>query len=295
MPKIDTSTKILGLIADPAKHSKSPLIHNLAFEYLNENGAFFAFEVSPDCLEDAIKGVRALNINGFSISMPHKIEIIPLLDEISEEARLIGAVNTVLNQDGKLIGYNTDGIGYMRSLKESNVDYVGKKLIVLGAGGAGTAIAMQGALEGLAEIVIFNRKDNFYDQAQRNAQIINEELDVNCKASVYDLADQERLEQEIRSCDILANVTSVGMKNLQGQTLLPEATWLNSKIVVTDAIYSPEKTKLLEQAESRGCKTLNGLEMLLWQGAKQFEIWTEKKLPVKYIQDRLFAPEVKVK
>lgn len=286
--RIDGKTQLIGLIASPVRHTLSPFIHNLSFQKLNINFRYLAFDVGTDQLEDAIKGLRAMKVRGFSVSMPNKIKIIPLLDGVDPSAQLIGAVNTVVNENGKLIGYNTDGSGYMRSLKEEGVGVVGKKMTLLGAGGAGTAIAIQAALDGVREISIFNGDDDFFPVALNTAQIIRNEIkDSRCTINVCRLEDKERLKAEIAASDILVNATGVGMEP-KDQSLIQDSSWLRPQLIVSDVIYNPSKTKLLEQAESVGCKAINGLGMLLWQGAKAFELWTGKELPVEYVKEKVF-------
>lgn len=290
--RIDGKTKLIGLLATPIGHSVSPAIHNTAFRKLGLNYAYLAFEAGHDQLADVVTGMRALNVRGFNVSMPNKTKIIPLLDELSPAAQFANAVNTVVNENGKLIGHITDGTGYMRSLSEAGVDFVGKKVTLLGAGGAATAIAIQAALDGVAEISIFNNNDAFFERAVKNTNIINEQIkDVNGKANVYHLEDLDRLKIEIANSDILINATSVGMKPFDGQSLIPDASWLRPKQFVSDIIYNPRKTKLMEQAESVGCKTSNGLGMVLWQGAKAFEMWTGLEMPVEYVQEQIFSQE----
>ncbi|MEW9674312.1 shikimate dehydrogenase [Ammoniphilus sp. 3BR4] len=286
--RINGKTQLIGLIASPVSQSLSPTMHNMAFRKLGLNYAYMAFDVEPDQLADVITGIRALNLRGFNVSMPNKMRILPLLDELTPAAQFIGAVNTVVNENGKLIGHNTDGIGYMRSLKEAGIIYAGKKMTLLGAGGAGTAVAIQAALDGIAEISIFNRDDEFFPRAIRNAEIINEQIkDRACKVTVYSLEDSEKLKAEISSSDLLTNATSVGMKP-EGQSLILESSWLRPDLIVSDVIYNPGKTKLLEQAESVGCHAINGLGMMLWQGAQAFEMWTGQEMPVEYVKEQLF-------
>lgn len=287
--RINGETKLVGLIATPIGHSLSPAMHNMSFRKLNLNYAYMAFEVGNDQLTDVVTGMRALNLRGFNVSMPNKTKILPLLDELSPAAQFIGAVNTVVNENGKFIGHNTDGIGYMRGLIEAGIDVIGKKMTLIGAGGAATAIAIQAALAGVEEISIFNRDDHFFPRAVKNVEIINEQIrDKNCRANVYHLEDLDQLKEEITTSDILTNGTNVGMKPLEGQSPIPDASWLHPELTVSDVIYIPRKTKLLEQAESVGCRTINGLGMMLWQGAKAFEMWTGHVMPVEYIKEQLF-------
>lgn len=286
--RIDGKTELIGLIATPIGHSLSPAMHNMSFRKLGLNYVYMAFEVGNQQLEDVLAGFRALRLRGFNVSMPNKMQISPYLDEVTPAARFVGAVNTVVNEDGKLIGYNTDGIGYVRGLMESGVDIKGKKMTLMGAGGAASAIAIQCAIDGAAEIHIFNREDEAYQRALKNADIINNEIDGNCRATVHHLEDIELLRASIESSDILTNATGVGMKPLEGQSIIPDPSWLLPDLIVSDIVYNPRKTRLLEMAESVGCKAINGLGMMLWQGAKAFELWTDQEMPVDYVKEQMF-------
>jgi shikimate dehydrogenase len=246
-----------------------------------------AFEVGNQQLADVLTGFRGLNLRGFNVSMPNKMKILPYLDEVTPAARFIGAVNTVVNEDGKFVGCNTDGVGYVRGLKENGVDIKRKKMTVMGAGGAASAVAIQCAIDGAAEIHIFNRNDESYDRAVKNADIINNEIG-NCRATVHHIEDEAQLRASIEESDILTNATGVGMKPLEDQSIIPNISWLRPELIVTDVVYIPRKTKLLEMAESVGCKTINGLGMMLWQGAEAFKMWTGHKMPVEYVKEQLF-------
>ncbi|GIO18616.1 shikimate dehydrogenase (NADP(+)) [Oceanobacillus oncorhynchi subsp. incaldanensis] len=286
--RIDGRTKLIGLTATPIGHSLSPAMHNMSFRELGLNYVYMAFEVDNKQLEDVVTGFRALNLRGFNVSMPNKTKILPLLDELTDGARFAGAVNTVLNDNGKLIGYNTDGIGYFRSLKENHIDVKGKKITLLGAGGAATAIAIQAALEGVKEISIFNRDDEYFNRAENNTVIINEKMEGDCIANVYRLEDKKTLKEEIAASDILTNATGVGMKPLEGQALVPDLSWLRPELIVSDVVYIPRKTKLLGMAATVGCQAINGLGMMLWQGAAAFELWTGQEMPVEYVKNQMF-------
>ncbi|WP_394237865.1 shikimate dehydrogenase [Niallia oryzisoli] len=287
--RIDGRTQLIGLIATPIGHSLSPAMHNMSFRKLGLNYVYLAFEVGNQQLEDVLTGFRALNIRGCNVSMPNKTKILPYLDEISPAARFAGAVNTVVNENGKLVGHITDGIGYVLGLKESGVDIKGKKLTLMGAGGAATAVAIQCAIDGAAEISIFNRDDEYYDRAVKNVDIINNEIEgINCKANVFRLEDLDQLKAEIATSDILTNGTGVGMKPLEDQCLIPDASYLRPDLIVSDVVYIPRKTKLLELAESVGCKAINGLGMMLWQGAAAFEKFTGHEMPVEYVKEQMF-------
>lgn len=286
---IDGKTELIGLFATPIRHSLSPTMHNLAFKKLGLNYAYMAFEVGNEELADVIKGMRALNIRGFNVSMPNKTKILPFLDELDDSAKLTRAVNTVVNENGRFIGHNTDGRGYTRNLKEHGFDIRGKKMTLIGSGGAATSIAIQMALEGISEISIFARQDEFYSKAVENARIINEEIkQLPVKANVYPLENKEQLKKEMASSDLLTNGTGVGMKPLEGMSVIEDISMLRPDLFVTDVIYSPPKTKLLQQAEAVGATAINGHGMMLWQGALAFEMWTGQQMPVEYIQEKMF-------
>lgn len=281
--RITGHTELIGLIAYPIRHSKSPTMHNEAFQKLGLDYAYLAFEVGTETLEDTVKGLRAMKVRGCNVSMPNKTVIHQYLDELSPAAKLCGAVNTVVNDNGVLTGHITDGIGFMRSLTEQGIDVVGKKMTIVGAGGAATAIEIQAALDGVKELAIFNRNDEFFERAKETVKKINEQT--NCKATLYDLEDVASLKREIEDSYIFVNGTGVGMKPLEGQMVIPDASYLRSDLVVADVVYMPEKTKLLEEAEKLGCKAINGLGMMLFQGAAAFKMWTNQDMPIDHIKD----------
>lgn len=284
--RITGHTELIGLIAYPIRHSKSPTMHNEAFKKLGLDYAYLAFEVDNDTLEDTVKGFRAMKVRGWNVSMPNKTVIGQYLDHLSPAAELCGAVNTVVNDNGVLTGHITDGIGFMTALKESGVDVIGKKMTIAGAGGAATAIEIQAALDGVKEISIFNRKDEFWKRAEQNVKNINEKT--NCKATLYDLADHESLRREIEESYMFVNATGVGMKPLEGQMVIPDASYLRPELIVADTVYMPRVTKLLETAKEVGCqKAINGEGMMLYQGAAAFKMWTGQDMPVDHIKDVL--------
>jgi quinate/shikimate dehydrogenase len=286
---MDGETQLIGLFATPIRHSLSPTMHNLAFKKLGLNYAYLAFEVGNEELEDVIKGMRALNVRGFNVSMPNKTKVWTFLDELADSAKFTGSVNTVVNENGRLIGHNTDGTGYTRNLKEHGIDIKDKKMTLIGSGGAATSIAIQSALEGISEISIFARHDEFYAKAVENARIINEDMKhFSVKANVYPLENKEQLKKEISSSDILANGTGVGMKPIEGISVIEDISMLHSDLIVTDVVYSPLKSRLLQQAEAVGATAINGIGMMLWQGALAFEIWTGIEMPVAYIKEQMF-------
>lgn len=283
--RITGHTELIGLMAYPIRHSSSPAMHNEAFAYLGLDYAYLAFEVDNDTLEDAIKGLRALRMVGSNVSMPNKTVVHKYLDKLSPAAELCGAVNTIVNDNGVLTGHITDGIGYMRALKDNNIDVIGKKMTIVGSGGAATAIEVQAALDGVAEMSIFNIRDKFWDNAEATIRKINERT--NCKVALYDLADLDKLKEEIASSYLFANATGMGMKPLEGQTYIPDKSFFRPDLIVTDVVYSPRETAMLEMAKEVGCKTMNGMGMMLFQGAAAFEMWTGKEMPIDHMKQVL--------
>lgn len=283
--RITGHTELIGLMAYPIRHSSSPAMHNEAFAKLGLDYAYLAFEVDNDSLEDAIKGLRALRMKGSNVSMPNKTVVHKYLDKLSPAAELCGAVNTIVNENGVLTGHITDGIGYMQALKDNGIDVIGKKMTIVGAGGAATAIEIQAALDGVKEISIFNAKDKFWANAEDTVQKINEKTE--CKAALYDLADLNKLKKEIADSFLFTNATGMGMKPLEGQTYIPDSSFLRPDLIVTDVVYFPRETALLKMAKEVGCKTMNGLGMMLFQGSAAFEMWTGQSMPIEYMKDIL--------
>ena len=282
-------TLLISLIATPIRHSMSPTMHNEAFAKLGLDYAYLAFEVDNSTLQPAVDGIRALGIRGSNVSMPNKQAIIPYLDEISPEAKLIGAVNTVTNKDGKghLVGYNTDGIGAIKALEDEGVTVKDQSITLTGAGGAATAIAIQAAFDGAKELYIFNINDDVFENAKETAKKIND--NTNCRATVTDLADQAAFKSAIQKSSIYIDATSVGMKPLQEQSLINDPEMIRSDLVVFDVVYAPRETKLLRFAKEHGAKkVINGLGMMLYQGAAAFQLFTDEEMPVTYIKELLF-------
>ena len=283
--RITGHTELIGLMAYPIRHSSSPAMHNAAFAKLGLDYAYLAFEVDNDSLEGAVQGIRSLKLVGSNVSMPNKTVVHKYLDKLSPAAEMCGAVNTIVNEDGVLTGHITDGTGYMMSLKDNGVDVIGKKMTIVGAGGAATAIEIQAALDGVAEISIFNRKDEFWANAEETVRKINEKT--NCKAQLFDLADLDKLKEEIASSYLFTNATGMGMKPLEGQTYIPDKSFLRPDLIVSDVVYYPRETELLRMAKEVGCKTMNGLGMMLFQGAAAFKMLTGEDMPIEYMKEKL--------
>ena len=285
--QITGHTGLMCLLGSPCRHSISPMMHNKAFESLGLDYRYLAFEVNETTLKTAVEGLKALGARGFNLTMPCKNQMVSLCDELSPAAKLIGAVNTVVNNNGILTGYNTDGIGYMQSVKDAGFDIIGKKMTLLGAGGAATAILVQAALDGVSEISVFLRKTSrFYERAEITAKALMEET--NCKIKLCDFNDPELLRHELADSAILVNGTSIGMAPDVDACPIPSADLLPDWIIVSDIIYNPKETKLLTMAREKGLPYFNGTYMLLYQGAEAFRLWTGCEMPVDLIKNSFF-------
>ena len=287
MKEITGHTVLTGLLGSPVAHSISPMMHNEAFRQLDLDYVYLCFDVGTENLKTAVEGLKAIGVRGFNCTMPDKNLMCELADKLSPAAKMIGAVNTVLNENGVLTGCNTDGVGYMQAVKDAGYDIIGKKMTLLGAGGAATAVCVQAALDGVKEINVFSIRDQFFDRARQMVDTINKET--NCKASLYDFEDESVLKKSIDESDILTNGTSVGMAPNTDACIIKDASFFHEGLIVSDVIYNPRETKLLQMAKANGCHTFNGLYMLLYQGAEAFKIWTGKEMPVEIIKEKYFA------
>ena len=285
---INGKTTTLALIGDPVGHSLSPQMHNYACELLGLNYVYVAYTVKEDGVPGAFDAIRALGIRGFNVTMPCKIAAFEHVDRQSEAARIIGACNTIINDNGVLTGHITDGEGYVNMLRDKGIEIAGKKITVCGAGGAGTAIAVQCALDGARAVSIFNRKSRSWDRANETAEKIRI-VRPDCAVSVCDLADQALLAQEIADSDILANGTNLGMKPHEDRMVIEDPSVLRPGLIVTDAVYNPVETRMLKLAKEAGCLTFDGKGMLLWQGVAAFKLFTGCDMPVEEVKARYFA------
>lgn len=284
--RITGHTVLTGLLGSPVSHSISPMMHNEAFKLLNLDYAYLAFDVGTDNLKVAVEGLKVLGVRGFNCTMPDKNLMFELADKLSPAADLIGAVNTVVNDNGILTGHNTDGVGYMLAVKNAGFDIIGKKMTLLGAGGAATAVCVQAALDGVSEIDVFSIKDQFFDRAIRLVDNINSKT--NCKASLYELPDDTTLRKSISESYIVTNGTSVGMAPKVDNSIINDITMFHPDLIVSDVIYNPQKTKFLSLAGEAGCSTFNGMYMLLYQGAEAFKLWTGQEMPADVIKEKFF-------
>ncbi|MFS1664006.1 shikimate dehydrogenase [Streptococcus sp. zg-JUN1979] len=281
--KIDGHTRLAAVVARPIKHSISPFIHNVAFDKTGVNGVYVAWDVPKEDVKASLDNIKRYDMFGVNISMPYKQTVIPYMDELTDSARLIGAVNTVINRDGKLIGHNTDGIGFFRSLETfADFDVKDKVMTILGGGGAATAIIAQAALNGAKKISIFNQSQ-FLEQTKQQAKELSEKTGV--AISVYPVEDRDLIEEKTAVSNLLVNATSVGMDGKS--MIIREGMTFPEQLLVADVIYQPFETPFLAYAKSRGLKTFNGLGMLLFQAAEAYEAWTGKAMPTKEIWQAL--------
>lgn len=287
---IDGHTKMYCLIGSPVGHSGSPAMYNYSFDRLGINGAYLAYDVPLEKTGEAVAALKLLGCGGFNITMPCKTEVTKYLDRLSPACELIGASNcVVVEADGTLTGHNTDGLGFVANLRVHGVEVKGKKMVILGAGGAGTAVTMQSAVDGASEIHIFNRKGyTFYPNAELTVKKITEKIP-GCKASVTDLADKEALAEAVKNCDILVNATKVGMAPLDKETLIDPALF-RADLVVADTVYNPKETRMILEAKAAGVKAaIGGIGMLLRQGVEGFRLYTGQEMPADEVMDKFFA------
>jgi shikimate dehydrogenase len=272
--RISGKTKICGLIGDPVEHTMSPAMHNAAFKKLGLDYTYIPFRVRPEELPRAVDGLKALNVRGFNVTIPHKVSVIPLLDSLDPLAEKIGAVNTVVNENGGLRGYNTDAAGFLRTLLGRGIEPQDKNIVILGAGGAARAISYILAEKG-AHLTILNRKLEL-EWAEDIRQLIREDL--GREVRVMELTPR-KLAAALEGAAILVNATSVGMSPASGRSPAP-ARLLRRRLVVFDIVYNPVMTKLLKEAKEAGARIISGVDMLAWQGALAFEKWTGQAAPL---------------
>ncbi len=286
--RINGHTRLFGLIGSPVGHSGSPAMYNYSFARNGLDNAYLAFDVPLEKVGDAVAAIRTLKFGGFNITMPDKGEVCKYLDDISPAAKLIGACNTVVIEDGKLTGHNTDGIGFVRNLKEHGIDVKGKKIVLLGAGGAATAIAAQTALDGAAKLTMFNRDDEFYEKGEGIVARLKESIE-GYDASINHLEDEEALRAAVAECDILVNATKAGMVP-QDDISLIDTSMFRPDLIVADTVYNPKETLMIRQAAEAGCAAaIGGIGMLLWQGAAAFKLFTGEDMPAQEVLEKFFS------
>jgi shikimate dehydrogenase len=276
---ITGKTGLVGIMGDPVEHSLSPPMHNAAFHQLKLDYVYVPFHVKRGNLAPAIQGARNMGIKGLNLTIPHKIEVITYLDELDEVAELIGAVNTVKFTGNKAVGYNTDGMGAMKAIEEVK-PVKGKKIIIIGAGGAARAISFQLLLSGVGEVLIANR-------TMEKACNLRDDLKENSTASVDCLALDDKLTLELKDADVLINTTPVGMHPQQDDEPVVTSDKMHSDLVVNDIVYNPLETGLLREAGKAGAQAVHGTKMLIYQGIEAFRIWTGITPPVEVFKTAL--------
>ncbi|WP_281888348.1 shikimate dehydrogenase [Paenibacillus sp. YYML68] len=280
MSRLDSHTLFFGVFGDPIRQSKSPIMLNRAFEAVGMNAAYGAFHIKPGTLKDAIAGIRALQFRGVNVTVPHKVEVMDYLDHIDEAARTIGAVNTIVNDDGKLTGFNTDGIGYIRSLKEeTGIELRGRKVLMIGAGGAARGVGYALAKEGTEHIYIANR-------TTEKAVELAASMSSFASVSGHSLDDIPALAAEAA---LIVNNTSVGM-HPNVDDIPMDVSCIRPDTVASDLVYNPLVTRFLREArDQRGATVHSGLGMFIYQGAYAFEYWTGQPAPVTVMREAVLA------
>ena len=280
-------TRLICLLGDPVSHSISPAMHNLSFQTLGLDYVYMAFKSSVEEFDNTVNTLKQIGARGFNCTMPCKRIAFERSDILSPAAKLMNSVNTVVIEDGKLYGHNTDGVGYMRSVIDAGHDIIGKQMTLLGSGGASSAILTQAALDGVSKINVFARKGNSWNVIEKQVDQINAET--TCKVTLNELMDETTLRSSISESAILVNGSSVGMApNIDG-CLIPDTSYFHPELIVSDVIYNPKQTKLMIMAKSAGLSTFNGMYMLLYQGAEAFRIWTDHEMPVDLVKKELFS------
>ena len=264
------------LLGSPVNLSKSPLMHNTAFEELNLDYRYYAIDATEETLPVVVEKLKAQGAVGWNCTMPVKTKMYELCDELSTSAKLMKAVNTVVYKDGKIIGHNTDGFGFVNAVASVGFPVKGRTLTILGTGGAAKAMITQSALDGAKEIFVFGRPGMGFNAMRE--MLISAKENTNCKITLLKY-DNNKLNECISKSDILANATKVGL-NAPNVCVLTDFSALKRNMLVFDAIYEPEMTLLLKKAHAAGSKILNGADMLFYQGAEAFKIWTGKEMPI---------------
>ena len=286
MTPVTGHTKLCALIGDPVRHSLSPAIHNTAYELLGLDYVYTVFPVSLEHFREGMEALRALGLAGYNVTMPGKKVAAETVDVISREAQLSHSVNTIVIRDGMLYGYSTDGYGFMETMRRAGIDLIGRTLTLLGTGGAARAICVQAAIDGVGEIALFRRRGPKWEAAAAFAAHIAAET--GCNLHVEDMADEALMKETIRRSPVLANATNVGMEPHPNATPIPDASYFYPELTVFDVIYHPRPTLLLQDAAKAGCRTIDGIPMLVHQAALAFQYITGKEMPVDEVIEKLF-------
>jgi shikimate dehydrogenase len=283
MNRVTPVVKVVGLIGHPIGHTFSPLLHNTAFELLGLDYTYLAFDVHPQYLELALRGVLALGISGANVTIPHKENIMRFLDEVAGEASLIGAVNTIVNEGERLIGYNTDAFGFVESLKSYKDELQDQIVSVIGAGGGAKAV-VYGLVKSFRPKMI-NIVHRNPERVESFRKYIKDMLNFNHVKTVELFSGD--LGEQLAQSKLIVNATPVGMSPKERESVIDAEEVFGDQQIVYDLIYNPLETKLLRVAKRRGARTINGLDMFIYQGAKSFEIWTNKQMPIEEMKSTI--------
>ena len=284
--RISGHTGLMALFGTPVGHSGSPAMYNFSFQHDGLDYAYMAFDVTEEEMPKVFESIRLLNMRGGNFTMPCKNIAAQLVDKLSPAAEIIGACNVFVNDDGVITGHITDGVGFVKNLELNGAPVKDKKVVVLGAGGAATAIQVQLALDGAKEVNIFNIKDKFYARGEEIVDIINKNS--NCKAEMHDLGDLALLKEKMHEADIFCDATGVGMHPLEDLSNIPDPSYFRKDLIVTDTVYAPRETVMMKQAKEAGCtRVYNGMSMMLFQALIAIELYTGKSTPVDYMKEKL--------
>lgn len=282
---ITGNTKLAGLVGGATiTHSSSPTMHTASFKEVGVDAVYLSFPAELESLEAMVDGLEKVAI-GYNVTMPFKTHICKYMDGLSPAAELMGAVNTVEIRDGKSYGHNTDGAGFVENIRSLGFEPKGKVATIIGAGGAGSAVFTQLALEGVKKINIFNMRDEFWEATQQRIQNLSERTGV--PVELHDLENKQELKEAIAESDLLANATRVGAGDLEGQSNV-DPDMLHDNLFVADTVYNPEETKLIQMAKEKGLSTAPGIGMLLQQAALAEKIWLGIDMPIEYIRNNFF-------
>lgn len=284
--RITGTTRLVGLIGSPVDNSEGPAIHNAVFEKMGYDFAYVPFDVSPENLESAVRGMESLGFLGYNVTAPHKKQIVPYLHEISRVAEIMGAVNTVAILGGRSLGDNTDGAAFMRNLVLNGINVLGKKITILGAGGAASAIAVQAALDGVAQIDVFSRSDS--PSMESYEEVIQRLSKYSfCEVALHTLSDKEQLRASLQESALLVNATHVGAPEDPG--CLVEEGMLPADLIVADLVYVPRETELLAVARANGNQVLDGTGVFIQQAAIAERLWCGCNMPTDFVRQRFFS------
>lgn len=284
--EISGRTRLICLLGDPVSHSVSPAMHNLSFQALGLDYVYLAFQTTIEQFDSTVSTLKQIGARGFNCTMPCKRIAAQKCDELSSAAKLMNSVNTVVIENGKLMGHNTDGVGYMKAVQDAGHNIIGKQMTLLGSGGASSAILAQAALDGVTHIHIFARKGISWNLMQTQVDLVNTQT--HCKVTLNELKDETALRKSISESAILVNGSSVGMAPNEEECLIPDSSYFHPELIISDVIYNPKKTKLIKMADASNLSAFNGMYMLLHQGAEAFKLWTGHEMPIELVKQKLF-------